>query len=150
MKPSDLYAREPKETWTDVSALVGCYYNHVPELENFWQHLKLDRNTKVTIKVYGFLREDTRRFWLLGGVFFAGGPVMIIRNAGREGDDHRSRFITHPASYYDMIKYLASLSDPAPKEFEASNVMSPDQDIEGLGTFYGKTLIDETTERARP
>jgi len=144
MKPSDLYALEPKETWSDISVLVGCYYNHVPELEEFWHHLKLDRNTQVTIRVYRILRHDARRFWLLGGVYFSGLPVMIIRNAGREGDDFHDRFITRPASYQHMIAYLASLSDPAIKGFHSSDVVAPDQDIPGLGTFYGETLLRDS------
>jgi hypothetical protein len=65
---------------------------------------------------------------------------MIIRNAGREGDDHRSRFITHPARYSDLLKYLATLANPAPKEALGGDVVPLDQDIPKLGEFYGESL----------
>lgn len=140
MKPSELYALEPKETWTDISVLVGCYYNHVPELGDFWQYLRLENNKRVLLKVYGHIVHDTRRFWLLAGVFFDEKPVMIIQNAGREGDDHHRRFVTHPETYFEMVKYLATIADPTPNEFLGGDIVTLDQDIPKLEEFYGESL----------
>src|SRR6185369_14813929 len=96
MKPSDLYARDAEDTWKDLSVLMGCYYKHLPELEQVWDRLDLEKNEKVQIKVYRYVDYDGR-------------PVMIIRNAGREGDDHHSRFITDGGRYFEMLKYLSTL-----------------------------------------
>ncbi len=141
MKPSELYALAAVANWNNISVLVGFHYNHVPEIENLWPHLKLDKNDRVTIRVYGYRREDVRRFWLLAGVFLDNQPVMIIQNAGREGDDHCRRFITDRSRYMDMWLYLSSLYDGPRKAPPPSDEVAVDQDISQLTDFYGMNLI---------
>ena len=141
MKPSDLYARDAEDTWKDLSVLMGCYYKHLPELEQVWDRLDLEKNEKVQIKVYRYVDYDGRRFWLLGGVYFDGQPVMIIRNAGREGDDHHSRFITDGGRYFEMLKYLSTLCRFQDKDQQpVIDLVAPDDDIPDLETFYGNSL----------
>lgn len=138
MKPSELYARPPKEVWKDLWVLDGVYYHHVPELEEIWPSLELKKNEKAEIRVYGYVNTGTGRFWLLAGVYFDGRPVMVIQNAGRDGDDHVARFVTDPQAYYDMVRYLAGFAGKDPNK--VIELVSPDQDIHDLDSFYGESL----------
>lgn len=139
MKPSELYGREVKKTWKDLWVLKGFYYSHVPELDDIWSMLDFKKNEKAEIRAFGYADYDGRRFWLLAGVYFDGHPVMIIRNAGREGDDHHSRFITDPARYWELLKYLATLANPPIEETKIC-VVDPEKDIPDLDNFYGDDL----------
>lgn len=141
MKPSELYARDPEETWKDLSVLMGCYYKHLPELEPVWDRLNLEKNEKVELRVYRHVNYDVRRFWLLAGVYFDGQPVMVIQNAGREGDDFHGRFITDGGRYFDMLKYLSTLCRFEDKDkTPIIDLVDPEQDIKDLETFYGNSL----------
>lgn len=145
MKPSDLYARTPESINYDIGELIGFYYNHVPEIEQNnlpWE----DPNKRVEFRCYKYFNFDGRRFWKLAGVYFDGKPVMITQNAGREGDDHRKRFITDFEHYHGMVRYLMSLSQPA--NFKNEDIVGIDQEIEGLDEFYGNKL-DGYFERYR-
>jgi len=62
---------------------------------------------------------------------------MIIQNAGREGDDHRRRFVTDKEKYKEMIKYIRTLLE---SEEEIEDYFDPNEDIQGLDSFYGHTL----------
>lgn len=142
MKPADLYARTPKEVWKDIWVLGGSRYHHVPELEAIWSCLELTKNDRVEIRVYGHVNYDGRRFWLLAGVYIDGRPVMVIQNAGREGDDHHGRFVTDPVAYYDMVRYLGGLAGK--DKYKELEFVAADQDIEGLDDFYGENLAGHT------
>lgn len=137
MKSRDLYARAPESTNYEVGNLVGFYYNHVPEIENAnlpWE----DPNKRVEFKCYKYFNFDGRRFWRLAGVYFDGKPVMITQNAGREGDDHRERFITDHAHYTQMVAYLMTLNQA--KFEKPADVVGIDDEIPGLTEFYGNSL----------
>lgn len=140
MKPQELYDREPEETTGDFNYLFGTYYNFMPEIDNFYgwiQWEKIDK-LRIEIKIIKNFNFDGRRFWQLATVWFDGKPIMITRNAGREGDDHASRFVTDEDGYRKMVEYAKSL---LPVEFsEVKDVVNPNDDIEGLETFYGNTL----------
>lgn len=138
MKPSELYARAPAEIWKDIWVLDGVYYHHIPELEAIWHSLELKKNEKVEIRVYRHMSTGTGRFWLLAAVYFDGRPVMVIQNAGRDGDDHVGRFVTDPQAYYDMVRYLAGFAGKDP--YKVIELVSPDQDIHDLDSFYGESL----------
>jgi hypothetical protein len=80
------------------------------------------------------VQYDYRRYWELTTVWFDGQPVMIVQNAGREGDDYHERFITDPHAYADMVGYLrtllpADLNDP-------SDVVDPNVERDDLLAFY--------------
>lgn len=135
--PNELYAMTPEETTNDVSRLVGCYYNHIPEIDEYAEFYHIE-TPRIEIKYLKDWCYDGRRVWQLATVWFWNKPVMIIQNAGREGDDHRVRFITDPEQYKLMIEYIIALMEiPEPK---LEDVYKPDEDIDGLTEFYGQSL----------
>lgn len=138
MTPNELYQREPVKTDFDVSVLFGCYFNHMPEVwhETYWQ--TIEGNNRIQIRYYKDDYYDTRRIWRLASVWFDNKPFMIIRNAGREGDDHASRFVTDEEVYKEAAVYLQSILTP---EFrEVKDVVDPATDIANLTTFYSDSL----------
>jgi hypothetical protein len=146
MKPQELYDREPEKIETDINYLFGCYYNFLPEIENSYVWIKPEEIKDIEVKIYKDFDFDGRRFWKLASVWYRGKPVMITRNAGREGDDHSSRFVTDESLYKKMVKYIKTL---LPVEFtEVEDVVDPNEDIKDLETFYGNTL-DGYFERFR-
>lgn len=140
MKPSALYLMEPERVDRDVSVLFGCYYCHVPEIRDL-NPLDAARNERVEIRYLKDFWFDGRRIWRLATVWFDGSPVMIIQNAGREGDDFRRRFVTDAGLYMRMIGYLASLVRVG-EPFENGDVVGADDEVEGLTSFYGHALTD--------
>ena len=139
MKPCELYNRVPESENSEICSLIGCYYNHIPQLDDSfsWSLPADDPNKRVIIKCYKNFAFDFRRFWRLASVWFDEKPVMIIQNAGREGDDHSARFVTDAETYRAMVSYLASLANV---QFEKINVVPLDVDINGLTEFYGNSL----------
>lgn len=135
--PNELYAMTPEEISNDVGRLIGCYYNHIPEIDEYGNlyHIKTPR---IEIKYLKDWCYDGRRVWRLATVWFWDKPVMIIQNAGREGDDHHARFITDPKQYKEMIQYIIALMEIPEPELE--DVYKPDEDIEGLTEFYDQSL----------
>lgn len=136
MKPADLYKRTPEKTGHEIGILKGCYYDHVPEIP--FELPFEDKTKKVKILYYKDFDFDGRRFWRLAGVYFDDRPVMIIQNAGREGDDHRKRFITDQTAYLDMLRHIMTLGEPS--KHEVPDIVDPETDIAGLDDFYGNRL----------
>lgn len=149
MKPSELYSRKPEESSHDLEYLMGCYYNFIPEVTEaeMMYNGVLKENTRVEIRVYKDFDFDGRRFWRLCSIMFDERPVMIIQNAGREGDDHTARFITDLDAYKKMIGYIRTLL-PAPAMEDVEDVVSEDDNIPDLTRFYGNEL-DGYFERYR-
>lgn len=140
MTPAELYARAPEKVDRDLWSLVGCYYNHIPEATT-WDDIPPEAksyNPRLELRYYKQHCFDGRRTWVLASVWFDSAPVMIIQNAGREGDDHHRRFITDPERYTQLIGYLHSLAEKKPVDL--SDVVPLDQDIKGLTEFYGNQL----------
>ena len=146
MKPQELYKREPEKVERDINYLFGCYYNFLPEIENPYTWIDPKDAKDIEVKIYKFFDFDGRRFWKLASVWYKGKPVMITRNAGREGDDHATRFVTDESLYKKMVEYIKTL---LPVEFtKVEDVVDPNEDIKDLETFYGNTL-DGYFERFR-
>ncbi|MEC4565382.1 hypothetical protein L8C07_05445 [Paenibacillus sp. CMAA1739] len=143
MKPIDLYNRTFESKHNTLGQLKGFYYDHLPEIEDDFWGIKEEQNKKVTIREYKNFDFDGRRYWLLASVWFENDPVMIIQNAGREGDDHRRRFITDKEKYKEMIKYIHTLLET---DSEVADCYDPNDDIPDLDSFYGHTL-DGTFKR---
>lgn len=139
MTPDELYARAPESLSSDLHFLRGSVFDHIPELEgNLRQD---DPNQRVIIRCYKEFYFDTRRFWRICSVWFDSKPIMIIRNAGREGDDHRSRFVTDAPGYIRMVVYLQTLTQPrCDRDSTIKDEVDPALDIPDLTTFYGDTL----------
>jgi hypothetical protein len=137
--PIQLYMMLPQETHNRVRELVGVYYNHIPEVVDA-DGLAWDATSpRVQIRVIKRFDFDGRRYWQLATVWFDDKPVMIIQNAGREGDDHRARFITDPELYAQMCTHIASLIINV-QQLELTDVVDINDDIDGLTEFYGNEL----------
>lgn len=139
MKPRELYERKPESVSNDLKILKGCYYDHIFEL-NLEDGLieQIDNNEKIQIKYYKYHSFDSRRIWSLASVWFDGSPVMIIQNAGREGDDHHAKFVTDEIKYIEMLQYINEL---LPKHtYNVKDFYGEDQDIPNLTNFYGNEL----------
>ncbi len=154
MTPNEIYAR-PVERVDNVTALMGTYYNHVPELlsqDDLGMIYELeDKAPRVEIRYVKEFYFDHSRVWRLAGVWFKPEnyshfiPIMVIQNAGRGGDDHDKRFITNLPQFRDMIKYLSELLPVAPNMPDEYN---PTDTIPGLDRFYNHSL-DGHFEKAK-
>lgn len=137
---NDLYAMQPEAVTNDVWRLKGYYYNHIPEVtDDFLPDIETDRVEMKLLKDHCF---DGRRTWALATVWFDGNPVMVIQNAGREGDDHAERFITDKDKFDEMCAYIRGL---IPREYDRTqeDVFDKDADIPELTYFYGNSLYGE-------
>lgn len=138
MTPAALYERAPESADRDLTILVGCYYNHIPEASiDYYGQIYGVQQERVEIRYYKRFNFDGRRFWALASVWFDDAPVMIIQNAGREGDDHAARFITDPEQYTSMVHFIASLRQV--KLDEVKDVVKATDDLP-LESFYGNSL----------
>lgn len=141
MKPSELYEMQPQEIDVGVSYLFGCYFNHIEEIGDCISELQYGTDHSIfddiEVKIIKKFNFDGRRYWMLAAVWFDGNPIMVIQNAGREGDDHHARFITDPENYKKMLSYIKSMIPW--KDVEIPHC-DPDQDIVGLDSFYGNSL----------
>ena len=158
MKASELYAREPEkefhpfspdstEEWARhpsvlLDHFIGCYYNHLAPDINVYELDGINRSTAVVIKVYKDFNFDGRRFWRLASVWFNGKPVMIMQNAGREGDDWAERFITDHLTFIEMLNHIRGLFRYETKNDEImEDVIDVDEDMgTKLTDFYGNEL----------
>ena len=115
MTPEQLLSREPEFATTDMRWLWGFAYSHLPEMayrddlpvqtrrrQNGRPHLAAG----VLMRVYKFHAFDRRRVWRLASVHVDAKPVMIVRNAGREGDDYADRYVFDLHLYGDLVERL--------------------------------------------
>lgn len=143
MTPNELYAMPTTEVG-DLDWLKGSRYNHVCEIEGLY--IPWDaKSDRVEIRVIKDFCFDGRRIWRLATVWFDGGPVMVIQNAGREGDDFSNRFITDKDAFRQMCVHLRDLFAPEVDE-PYYNCYTGDDVIPELISFYGQSLQD-TFER---
>jgi hypothetical protein len=140
--PADLYNMDPQYKDKNIHCLSGCYYNHIPEIEEWdWHRVQYDQNERVEIRHIKEFWFDHRRFWRLSTVWFDGLPVMIIQNAGREGDDFSESFITDKERYLKMVTYIMSLMTAEDKAEEDGRVVGLTEDLgDTLTSFYGDCL----------
>lgn len=141
MTPKELYARTPERIDNDINRLYGCYYNHIPEIEalQYCGNMLEDKSNRIAIHYYKDFDYDGRRVWCLAAVKFDGMFVMIIQNAGREGDDWSKRYVTDLYAYADMVRYITTLIPPDDDKSQ-NDFVGFDEDIEGLTRFYGGEL----------
>lgn len=103
MTPEQLLTRTTQFVTAELSWLWGCYYAHVPEVR------RRASAPGVFVRVYKHHDFDARKVWRLASVHVDDKPVMIVRNAGREGDDHADRYVFDLYHYRDMIDRLGRL-----------------------------------------
>jgi len=143
MTPEQLLKLEPfssnewghEDETNDISILSGLYYNFIPELNGI--KLSETKFELITIEIIKNHLFDHRRYWRLAIVYFAHFPVMIIQNAGREGDDHAKRFLLDIEMYKKMLQYLIRFAT-----FD-EEIISLDENREDLDTFYGHKLLTD-------
>lgn len=116
MRPIDIYALPFSKQTTCLGVLKGFYYDHLSEFsKKYWRDSYFNYeeiNTRITIKTHVNHDFDGRRIWAIRSVWLDGLPVMIIQNAGREGDDHRERYITSKKRFLEMLGYMETLMSP--------------------------------------
>jgi hypothetical protein len=117
-----------------VEELIDQYFNGWAPLYDMGK-----KNKKIVIKFYRYFWFDPRRFWAIASVWFEGKPVMLIQNAGREGDDYHKRFITDQKQFESMCNYLTTLN-PQTYVPGSSDIYSADDDQGDLGSFYGENM----------
>ena len=156
MNPNDLYAREPEKEFHPFSEanpalqhpsvlleyFIGVYYNHLaPDIDPY-AITGINRSTQVVIKVLRDFHFDHRRFWRLSTVWFNNAPVMIIQNAGREGDDFKKRYITDPDKFIEMLNHIRGLFryENTTSEDVQGDVIPVDMDNPDLVQFADHTL----------
>lgn len=136
IRAKEIYTIEPESVSNELGTLKGFYYDHIPEItENLWG-VETDRIEINTLKDFDF---DGRRCWTLRTVWFDGEPIMILQNAGREGDDHAKRFITDLPLYKKMVVYIKSLLPT--DDLSGGVVIDAEEGREDLISFYGNELF---------
>jgi len=143
MKAKDFYELKPKEIIMDLTGyLIGGYFNHLAKsLEHVDEYnIDFSKNTRIKVKILAQKWHDERRFWRVATVWFDDFPFMIIKNAGREGDDHSGRVITNEEVYQEAIQYIRSklwrphvVGDTINLEFELPEFVE----------FYGMDLSED-------
>lgn len=115
------------------SHLFGLYFNHLPTVEYAFQEVRLP-GYRVEVKLYN--NVDFRRFHSVSVVYHDDAPVMVLQNAGREGDDYYDRWIIDKTEYGLLEKavYEATMK---PEVIEVADL---DKDLPELTSFYGHTF----------
>lgn len=127
-------------TFGDVDVLKGCYYDHITEAELGWNALYGASFPLIEVRVLKDFDFDGRRFWRLATVWFEGSSVMVIQNAGQEGDDHARRFITNADAFNKMCCYIKVIVNSS-EEDVLTDVYNEGYDFgDILTTFYGNEL----------
>lgn len=148
MSPNDLYAMTPQKVSYATDDLFGCYYNHVPEVvEDIASKLRFKEfpqdPARLEIRYVQHHDFDFCRFWRLATVWFDGKPVMVLQNAGREGDDWARRIVTDGALYKEMLAYIwtfAMLELKKDASAVSVAVVDPAADYKNIESFYGYGL----------
>lgn len=136
MTAQEIYNLPPIRVETEY--LESFIEHHVYESPVFPD---LTGNTRIDKRVYYYLNIDHRRYVELASIWFDGKPVMITQNAGREGDDHKERFITDLPLYMELLKYLMEIhANSLTDQSVFGGVLDKDADTASLTTFYGDIL----------
>lgn len=152
MKPTDLYARLPEKVVQPFAEgaehgpeyqmryFIGSSYNHIGDDIDVWSLAGINISTRIEVRVYKDFNFDGRRFWRLASVWFDNTPVMILQNAGREGDDYVGRIITDDQYFTYMMRHIRSLFRYSADSEFVGDVHDPDEDYPALDNFYGNNL----------
>lgn len=150
MTPQDLYNRVPEREDNNLHVLIGCFFNHIPEVATFMD-LKpalLIENERVLIRYYKDHVFDNKYIWRLASVWFDGKPVMLIQNAGLAGEEFNRRLITDALLYLELIQYLKGLLTNA--FLSPEDLVDPTAEISGLDSFHGSILDSSFVPSAHP
>ena len=114
MTPQQLLDQPPQHVTRNVAFLWGMLYSHVPEMvrgpstpcEWFDPAAFGFRASGVTARVYKLHRFNRRHVWHIASVHVRELPVMLTRNAGREGDDFADRYVFDLFLYGELLELL--------------------------------------------
>jgi len=139
MTARQLYATPAKQTTHELEILAGHLYNHLPEAGDpaSWAFLI---STEVEIRTLGYRNFDGSRIWHLATVWFQGKPVMVIQNAGRDGDDHVRRYVTDTRGLRMLAGHVKALAFLEVLENDDMRVIEEDEEASELSHFYGEDL----------
>jgi len=136
MKPVDLYKVKPQSIERALWQIIDGY--HIPEIDQYdFNYEACEKEGKVETRVYEDYCSDSIRTWFLASIWYQNSPVMIIQNAGRDGQDHMARFITDTNMYRKMVEYLMNFTVTP----DSDDSVDPLIDIDSLTRFYGSELI---------
>lgn len=143
MTPRELYEITPESTTYDINIAFeyfrGSHFPEVCDSSYYFSEQELSKNNRITIKIYKDVNLDERRIWRLMSAWLDNHPVMVMQNAGREGDDHIRRFITDIDRYNEMVEFIA-ISMMNLTLTSIPDVVDIDTDIEDLTEFYDMKL----------
>lgn len=124
----------------DMSCLHGCYYDHVPEvLDELWPCTLVEVPVPgVDVRWWVDHWFDSRRCWRIGCVHVDDKPAMVIKNAGREGDDFSARDIIDAELYAELVGRVWSALAARQNKGEAGAVAGPEDEVEV--DFYGESF----------
>jgi hypothetical protein len=125
----------------DTRKLVGCYYNHIPELLEYNNDHSLDGlyDDGLIVKTIAHFQMDGRRYWNLSMVYFGIIPIMLVQNAGREGDDHAHRFIFNVEKYKEIMECYGNGHDITVND-DTTIVGDLEQPFRIYTDFYGNDI----------
>ena len=143
LKLKDIYALPAKklsfQAWDSIS-LRSDWFPEIANLE--WgltdlARAELDGEGRFETREIGYHQADYRRFAFLGTLWFDGHPVAIVQNGGREGDDHKARWITDRERFFALCAYLQSKLAPDVAE---QDIHDPESVVyeDDLLCFYGQ------------
>ena len=152
MKPSDLYGRTPEKVVQPFAEgseygpehqmryFIGSRFNHLGADIDVWELEGINRSTRVEVKVHKDFNFDGRRFWRLVSVWFDHRPIMVLQNAGREGDDYVGRIITEERYFNFMMNHIRSLLRYNTSDVLDGDLRDSNEDYQLLDDFYGNSL----------
>lgn len=158
MKPSELLKRTPESVvypleldnefenkWKFFAYFQGSYYDHLQELDVIDDTVvAIKKSLDIRIDVYKDFCYDGRRTWRLCSVYWKETPVMIIQNAGREGDDYTNRFILNREKYIEMIECLRDLIVFDQNfDYIGNDCVDVEDDVPNLIDFYNQSLDEK-------
>lgn len=138
LTPNDIYKMHYEELVHTPSILCGCYYDHLrgSGLDSNQVQYHCDESPRIGIRIIKYFQFDYRpRYWRLATVWFDLKPIMIIQNAGREGDDHEERFITDEDGFRKMAVHIRTL-------LKSDEIIEPIEDVVLADAPLGRKLIE--------
>jgi len=137
MTPRQLLARTPIRTERGREVIwwiAGCYFNHLPEAGESWTYSLPPQFDLQNLewRLFGQIYIDHRRWHHLAAIYLDGLPVMIITNAGREGDDHSERFVLNQHKLWELVKLVSPKAE--------ITIVDLDHDLPTMTNFYGKEI----------
>ncbi len=132
MRPLDIYNSPTREVTRRFWPLTG--FLDLMSIGNL--NFKDENNTRIELKEHFFCsyEDDLDYISKISSLWFDGHPVMVLREAGEDGDGYRDIFVTDAARFGEARAYMLSLdTDNAP-------VFNAEEDIPKLDKLYGRSL----------